>query len=33
MKTIKHEEVLVHGYETMTDVLDRIPPFIKKVYK
>lgn len=32
MKTIKYEEVLVHGYETMRDVLDRIPQFIEEVY-
>lgn len=32
MKTIKHEEVLMHGYETMRDALDRIPQFIEEVY-
>ncbi len=32
MTTIKYEEVLVHGYETMHDVLDRIPQFIEEVY-
>lgn len=32
MKTIKHEEVLVNGYETWKDVVERLPAFIDEVY-
>ena len=32
MKTIKHEEVLINGYETWTDVAERLPSFIDEVY-
>lgn len=32
MKTLKHEEVLLNDYETMTDVAERIPRFIEEVY-
>lgn len=32
MKTLKHEEVLACHYETMQDVVDRIPRFIEEIY-
>lgn len=32
MKTLKHEEVLLNDYETMTDVVERVPWFIEEVY-
>jgi len=32
MKTLKYEEVLLNDYETFTDVLERLPHFIEKVY-
>lgn len=32
MKTLKHEEVLACNYETMQDVIDRIPRFIEEIY-
>lgn len=32
MKTLKHEEVLACNYETMQDVVDRIPTFIEEIY-
>jgi putative transposase len=32
MKTLKHEEVLAYNYETMQDVVDRIPRFIEEIY-
>lgn len=32
MKTIKHEEILVNGYETWKDVVERLPSFIDEVY-
>ena len=32
MKTLKHEEVLVHDYETMRDVAERLPRFLEEVY-
>ena len=32
MKTLKHEEVLACNYETMQDVVDRIPRFIEEIY-
>jgi len=32
MKPLKHEEVLACKYETMQDVVDRIPRFIEEIY-
>ncbi len=32
MKTLKHEEVSLWEYETMADVVERIPNFIEEVY-
>lgn len=32
MKTLKHEEVSLWEYETMADVVERIPYFIEEVY-
>jgi putative transposase len=32
MKTLKHEEVLIHDYETLQDCIDRLPNFIDQVY-
>ena len=32
MKTLKYEEVLLNDYETMTDVIERLPHFIEEVY-
>lgn len=32
MKTLKHEEVHLKEYETMTDVLENLPKFIEDVY-
>jgi putative transposase len=32
MKTLKHEEVLACNYETMQDVVERIPRFIEEIY-
>jgi putative transposase len=32
MKTLKHEEVLACNYETMQDVVDRIPRFMEEIY-
>lgn len=32
MKTLKYEEVLLNDYETMTDVIERLPRFIEEVY-
>jgi putative transposase len=32
MKTLKHEEVLACNYETMQDVVDRLPRFIEAIY-
>src|SRR6185437_5751408 len=32
MKTLKYEEVLACNYETMQDVIDRIPRFIEEIY-
>lgn len=32
MKTLKHEEVLLNDYETMTDVIERVPIFLEDVY-
>ena len=32
MKTLKHEEVYVHEYETLQDVIDRLPHFLEEVY-
>jgi len=31
-KTLKHEEVLVNGYATMADVVNRLPRFLEEVY-
>ena len=31
-KTLKNEEVYLWEYETFTDVVERIPEFIEKVY-
>jgi putative transposase len=32
MKTLKHEEVHLNGYETLKDVLARLPRFLEEVY-
>ncbi len=32
LKTLKHEEVYVHEYDTMQDVIDRLPYFLEEVY-
>jgi len=32
MKTLKHEEVLINGYETWSDVVERLPSFIDEAY-
>jgi putative transposase len=32
MKTLKQEEVLACNYDTMQDVVDRIPRFIEEIY-
>jgi putative transposase len=32
MKTLKHEEVHLNGYETLDDVLARLPRFLEEVY-
>jgi putative transposase len=32
MKTLKHEEILACNYETMQDVVDRIPRLIEEIY-
>ncbi len=32
LKTLKHEEVYVHEYDTMQDVIDRLPCFLEEVY-
>lgn len=32
MKTLKHEEVLIHDYETWRDVVERLPTFIDEIY-
>jgi len=32
-KTLKHEEVLACNYETVQDVVDRVPRFIEEIYK
>ncbi len=32
MKTIKHDEIHLKEYETMTDVLENLPKFIEDVY-
>lgn len=32
MKTLKHEEVLLNDYETLTEVIERLPTFLEEVY-
>jgi putative transposase len=32
MKTLKHEEVHLNGYETFQDVIARLPRFLEEVY-
>ncbi|UCG87901.1 MAG: IS3 family transposase [Gemmatimonadota bacterium] len=32
LKTLKHEEVYVNEYDTMQDVIDRLPYFLEEVY-
>ena len=32
MKTLKHEEVHLSGYETFADVVARLPRFLEQVY-
>jgi len=32
MKTLKHEEVYAYEYETMRDVVERLPHFIDHIY-
>ena len=32
MKTLKHEEVYAYEYETMRDVIERLPHFIDQIY-
>jgi putative transposase len=32
MKTLKHEEVHLSGYETFADVIARLPRFLEEVY-
>ena len=32
MKTLKHEEVHLNGYETFADVAARLPRFLEEVY-
>jgi putative transposase len=32
MKTLKHEEVHLNGYETFQDVVVRLPRFLEEVY-
>ncbi len=32
MKTLKHEEVLIHDYDTWQDVVERLPTFIDEIY-
>lgn len=32
MKILKYEEVYLNGYETMKDVVDRLPRFIEEIY-
>jgi putative transposase len=32
MKTLKHEEILAYEYETMNDVIGRLPRFIEEIY-
>jgi len=32
MRTLKHEEVYAYEYETMDDVIERLPRFIDEIY-
>ena len=32
LKTLKHEEVYAHEYETLQDVIDRLPHFMEELY-
>ena len=32
MKTLKHEEVQLNGYETFADVIARLPRFLEEAY-
>ena len=32
IKTLKYEEIYMHEYETMLDVMERLPYFIEEVY-
>jgi len=32
MKTLKHEEIFLHDYATVQDVIERLPRFLEEVY-
>jgi putative transposase len=32
MKTLKHEELYLHDYATLQDVIERLPRFLEEVY-